>query len=61
MEKKLTWDDVYRDFCIHFPNLKKEVLYWKPYDYATILVYVRELRWRTYNYDTKECRKVDDQ
>lgn len=39
-EGKITFDDIYSDFRRRHPNLRKEVIHWKPYDYLKIKVYL---------------------
>lgn len=56
MSKKITWNVIYNDFKSRHPNLKKEVVYWRPHDYATILLYLKAGRYATYNYDKREVR-----
>lgn len=51
--KKVTWFDIYQDFKNHFPNFKNEVDDYCPYDFATILLYMKNGHRATYNYDTK--------
>ena len=53
IKKKITWDDVYKDFRQHFPKRVKNVNGFKPHDYATILIFFSDGSRATYNYDTK--------
>ena len=39
-EGKVTFDNIYADFRRRHPNLKKEVIHWKPYNYLKIKVYL---------------------
>jgi hypothetical protein len=54
MAEKITWAKVYEDFKLKFPNLKKEVLHWHPYTYATVKLYFKDGRKATYNYDDRK-------
>ena len=54
MPNKITWKMILKDFKNRHPNLSKSVSYWCPYDYATILIYLKDGRKLTYNYDTHE-------
>lgn len=56
MSKKITWDAIHKDFKRHFPNLRKEVEYWCPYDYLTIKIYLKDGRVFSYNYFNKEVQ-----
>lgn len=53
-ERKVTWRMIYTDFKQLHPNLKKEVTYWHPHEFATIMLYFKNGDKATYNYDTKE-------
>ena len=53
---KITWDKIYKEFRKTHPEIAKEVLGFQPYDYATILVYLKDNKKISFNYDTK---KVD--
>lgn len=55
---KVTWRTIYNDFRKRHPTLKKEVIYWCPYDFATILMHLENQNKATYNYDTKEVRFI---
>ena len=57
--KKITWDVIYRDFRRHFPNLKKMVIDWRPYDYAMIVVTLKDKRHLTYDYDMKTVKFIE--
>jgi hypothetical protein len=49
--KKITWEIIYKDFRRRHPTLKKEVTYWRPHDYATIMLYLKDGTKMLYNYD----------
>ena len=57
--KKITWDVIYDDFKKEYPKLKTKALGFKPYDYATILIFFLDRVRMTYNYDTKEITKLE--
>lgn len=58
MSEKVTWDDVYKNFRLRHPNLRNDVVGFRPYEYSTILVYLSDGRKMTYNYDTKISKFV---
>ena len=51
---KFTWDKVYKDFRLRFPNLSKEAVHWHPYNYATIKIYFKDGRAASYNVDNRK-------
>lgn len=51
MSKKVTWDVICADFKRRHPRLRKEITYWRPYDFATILITFKDGSVGTYNYD----------
>jgi hypothetical protein len=55
MRKKITWNDVYKDFKIRLPNLSKKVTYWKPRDYLSITVYFEDGSQMVYDYLYKKA------
>ena len=55
--KKVTWRKVRKDFEKRFPGLNKQVTYWRPYDFATILLYLKDGQKITYNYDLQDIKK----
>lgn len=59
MKIKVTWNVVRSDFKRHHPKLHKDVIYWRPYDYATILLHLADGRKCTYNYDTKKTNLLE--
>lgn len=40
LQKKVTFDDIYRDFRRRHPNLKKHVVGYQPIGYMTIKLYL---------------------
>lgn len=56
--KKVTWDDIYKDFRSRHPRYAKKCLGFKPHDYATILLMFPNRERATYNYDTQEVKKL---
>lgn len=57
----VTWKMVYADFKSRFPKLRKKVIWYGPYSYATIVISIKDdtgIRDITYNYDTKETKFV---
>ena len=51
MNKKVTWNIIREDFKRRYPKLNKEVMYWRPHDYATIFIRFKDLSEGLYNYD----------
>lgn len=50
-EEKITWIKILEDFKERYPRLAKEVCYWRPRDYATIQVNLKDGMMLEYNYD----------
>ena len=42
MSKKVTWTDIYKDFRTRLPTLSKMAVDYRPYDYMTIAVYLKD-------------------
>lgn len=40
MSNTISWRTVYADFRSRFPNFKKHVIHWHPYDFLTIKLYL---------------------
>lgn len=53
MRKKITWNMIYRDFKTRFSEMNKEVMHWCPYDFATIVLWMKDGRRALYNYDNQ--------
>ena len=51
MSNKLTWKKIYDDFRQRHPTLRKHVMHWQPYSYATIVLRMDDGCEFTYNYD----------
>ena len=56
--KKLSWDEVYKEFRRTHPKLKNYIIDWRPFDYATIMLYFKDGSRMTYDCTTKECKFV---
>jgi hypothetical protein len=41
MSVKVSWQSIYDDFRIRFPKLSKLALYYQPYNFMTIVVYLQ--------------------
>lgn len=52
---ELTWRDIFADFKCRHPNLSKTAAGFRPYDFATIMVYLRDGSSMIYNYDKKRA------
>lgn len=50
-EEKVTWEFIYEDFKMRHPIMKEQVIYWRPYSYAAILLYLDDGRQAIYDYD----------
>ena len=57
---KVTWKDVLEDFKRRHPNLAKLVTDYRPYSFATIIIWFSDGKTMTYNYDTKKGQWTDD-
>lgn len=53
MVDKVRWKDVCEDFKRRHPTLAKKLIYYKPYNYATIELWFSDQTKMLYNYDTK--------
>lgn len=60
MSKKLTWNKIYKRFKEQHPHFAKKASCWRPYDFATILVYLKDNRKITYNIDTNEVKPIEE-
>lgn len=56
---KITWDKIFRDFKEHYPKRSVDVLGFRPYNYATILLFFPNGVRQTYDYDTKRLTQID--
>lgn len=55
-KRKVTWEDVYKDFRRRFPRLRREAVHWHPHDVGTILLYFGKGVKATYEYDRHELK-----
>ena len=60
VNRKITWQMVYDDFERRHPNLSKRVSRWAPYDYAAILIYIKDGMILEYNYDSSTAVIITD-
>lgn len=51
-KRKITWDDMYKDFKIKFPTRSKGVMGFKPHDVGVILLYFPEGKKMLFNHYT---------
>lgn len=58
MIKKITWRMIFTDFKKRHPKMSKLVTYWRPYDYSTVLIYLKGGMKLIYNYDDKRARII---
>lgn len=56
MAAKVKWSDIYKEFRMKHPRLKKEVMDYRPYDFMTIILTFEDGTKMTYNGMTKECK-----
>lgn len=56
MNKKITWNMINKDFRAKHPEMRRSVTYWRPYNFATILLYFKDGRLATYDYDKHKLR-----
>lgn len=47
---KIPWQKVFDDFKRRHPRLSKQVTYWCPHDYLTVLIYLNDGMKLTYSY-----------
>ena len=57
---KITWEYIYSDFKKLYPNLSKDVVDYRPYDYATIILFLNDGVKLIYNYDEKKAYFLKD-
>lgn len=50
MQLKITWKMVLEDFKQRHPRLSKQITYWCPKDYLTILIYLKDGMKISYDY-----------
>lgn len=58
---KLTWKRIYEDFKRRYPDFSKEAIYYEPYNYAEIKVWIKGGKKFIYNYDKGTGRFVKDE
>jgi hypothetical protein len=57
--KKVTWSDIYKQFRATHPRLKNEVINYRPYNFMTIILTLKDGSKMTYNGMTKECQFIE--
>ena len=50
---KITWEVIFQEFKSRYPKLLKSVSNWNPYNYAEILITLKDNTKLIYNYDEK--------
>ena len=55
---KVAWKDIYKDFRDRHPNLKKEIVDWRPYDFLTIMLQLSSGERLVYEYITKDVKFI---
>lgn len=64
LRDNVSWKKILMDFKERHPRLGKEVCWWCPHDYATILIHLNDGMKITYNYDehraTILCTRWDE-
>lgn len=58
---KITWEMIYEDFKLRYPNLSKKVLRWNSVDFATIELYLYDGSKMRYNYDLQRAEFVKEE
>ena len=58
MDKKVTWDTVFKDFKRRHPNLAKMVTRYRPYKFLTILIYFCDGSKMAYDFSVSSGRFV---
>ena len=58
-KRKITWDDIYKDFKRTHPNRSEGVMGFRPYGFATILLYFPNGKRMLYNHDTGDLSDVE--
>ena len=59
-KKKITWKVIFSDFKERRPKYADNAIWYRPYHFATILIYLDDGRMCTYNYDTKKISFLKD-
>lgn len=52
---KVSWKKIYEDFCQRHPNLKKQVVSYKPFEFCAISIQMKDGSIITYDYSKKMC------
>ena len=64
MTGKITWKKILLDFKEKHPRLGREVCWWRPYDYAKILIHLNDGMKILYDYDEHKavvlCTRWDE-
>ena len=60
MSKKLTWNKIYEEFKDGYSSIYGDPSYWRPYNFATILIYLKDGQKITYNHDTKKVTTLEE-
>lgn len=60
MKHKITWRMIRTDFKKMYPDLSKNSIYWCPCDYLTIMIYLKDGKKITYNYETHDITILSD-
>lgn len=60
MDRKITWRMIHADFKSRFPNFRKHVIHWHPYDVLTIKLYLDDGKKCIYNYDEHRVTFIKD-
>lgn len=53
---KISWKMILTDFKNRHPKLSKQITYWCPHDYLTILIYLKDGMKLTYDYYKHEAK-----
>jgi hypothetical protein len=61
MASKITWQNILTDFKQRHPQLSKNITYWCPHGYATILIHLQDGLKLTYNYEEHKAHILNTQ
>lgn len=55
----VTWDDIYEEFKKRYPEFEHKIIYWRPYEPATIKAYTNDGRMYSYHHDEKIAHLIE--
>lgn len=60
MSKKITWKMIYKQFRITYPNLRKDIYHWCPYDYLAIRIHFCDGRTGIFDYLQNKLEYIEN-